>query len=670
MSLTVFIDSKSRRDHAGTLSDAIADLCQGRFHETLYIADPQEFPKVAGKPFAYWLPPALARQFRLGMPVASGNTTAKQGLATADDFRFIRLMWEHDSRAGCPGLESGNPRWAPFSKGGQYSRYYADVHLTVNWANRGAEIRARVNPVTGMTFSNVHMLEQTEARFFYQRGLTWSRRSQRGLSLRALPDGCVFADKGPCVFSDDESLLSLLGIMNSGVFRELIAAQMAFGSFEVGVIGQTPAPNIDEAIRKTLDVPVRKSIEATMRGATASDVTHLFHLPALLQTDGPTLIARATAWQSRLDAAGRELEDLQQQIDDIVFDLYGLGEEDRSAILESAGEVGAEAEADEEEVEETTVDARTHVVDLLSYCVGVAVGRFDVRYATGELAAPELPDPFAPLPACSPGMLTGEDGLPLGAEPAGYPLRVSWDGVLVDDLGLDNNGRPHREDIVARVREVLALLFGPQAEEIEHEACTLLGAKALRDFFAKPSGFFAEHLKRYSKSRRQAPIYWPLSTTSGSYTLWLYYHRLSDDLLYTAVNRYVEPKASEVQRRLNEIAVALPTAAGKQAAELRKKHEELTTLQGELAELSEELLRVAALPYKPDLDDGVLICASPLARLFRLTKWRKDLEACWKKLERGDFDWAHLAYAIWPERVLEACRRDRSIAIAHGVEGE
>ena len=36
----------------------------------------------------------------------------------------------------------------------------------------------------------------------------------------------------------------------------------------------------------------------------------------------------------------------------------------------------------------------------------------------------------------------------------------------------------------------------------------------------RPTGFFADHLKRYSKSRRQAPIYWPLSTAKGSYTLW------------------------------------------------------------------------------------------------------------------------------------------------------
>jgi hypothetical protein len=77
---------------------------------------------------------------------------------------------------------------------------------------------------------------------------------------------------------------------------------------------------------------------------------------------------------------------------------------------------------------------------------------------------------------------------------------------------------------------------------------------------------------------------------------------------------------------------------------------------------------VAQLPYQPNLNDGVLITASPLHKLFRLPKWRKDLEECWKKLTPGEYDWAHLACSIWPKRVREKCKTDRSIAIAHGLE--
>lgn len=100
-------------------------------------------------------------------------------------------------------------------------------------------------------------------------------------------------------------------------------------------------------------------------------------------------------------------------------------------------------------------------------------------------------------------------------------------------------------------------------------------------------------------------------------------------------------------------------------------HSTAGELQGfldELKNMRDEIERIIQLPWKPNLNDGVLITASPLHKLFRLTKWKKDLKACWDKLEKGDYDWAHLAYSIWPDRVRTACETDRSIAIAHDLE--
>ena len=44
------------------------------------------------------------------------------------------------------------------------------------------------------------------------------------------------------------------------------------------------------------------------------------------------------------------------------------------------------------------------------------------------------------------------------------------------------------------------------------------------------------------------------------------------------------------------------------------------------------------------------------------------LKETWEKLERGDYDWAHLAMTYWPDRVREKCRTDKSLAIAHELE--
>ena len=226
--------------------------------------------------------------------------------------------------------------------------------------------------------------------------------------------------------------------------------------------------------------------------------------------------------------------------------------------------------------------------------------------------------------------------LPEGAEPF-----HAHAGILVDDPG-------HPHDLARLVEEVLVRVDVAVPDGVRR----WLGRE-----------FFEFHLKRYSKSRRRAPIYWPLSTASGSYTLWLYYPSLSDQTLYSAVNDFVEPKLRQVAA---EARALREKGAGRSRAE-EKRFEELQAFELELVELRDALLRLAP-SYKPSHDDGVQISAAPLWSLFRHRAWQKVLKETWAKLEKGDYDWAHLAMNYWPERVREKCRSDRSLAIAHGLE--
>jgi hypothetical protein len=160
----------------------------------------------------------------------------------------------------------------------------------------------------------------------------------------------------------------------------------------------------------------------------------------------------------------------------------------------------------------------------------------------------------------------------------------------------------------------------------------------------------------------------PLSSaSSAACQLWIYYHRLTDQTLFQCVNDFVKPKLEEVNRDIERLRGELRRADGG-SSQQREKLEALEDLAFELKEFHDKLLRVAGLPYKPNRNDGMLITASPLWKLFRLPKWQKDLKACRESLEAGEYDWAHLAYTIWPDRVKKLCKTDRSIAIAHGLE--
>jgi hypothetical protein len=125
----------------------------------------------------------------------------------------------------------------------------------------------------------------------------------------------------------------------------------------------------------------------------------------------------------------------------------------------------------------------------------------------------------------------------------------------------------------------------------------------------------------------------------------------------------IKPKQTDVEdsiRRLDQNA-SLDNKGKKELAAFQE-------FLHELVEMEKEILRIAALPYKPNHDDGVLITAAPLHKLFRHTKWRSSTEECWEALEKGEYDWAHLAYSMWPDRITKKCKKDLSMAIAHGLE--
>lgn len=118
-------------------------------------------------------------------------------------------------------------------------------------------------------------------------------------------------------------------------------------------------------------------------------------------------------------------------------------------------------------------------------------------------------------------------------------------------------------------------MSGDKSEAIEQEACEILGVKDLRDYFRKPSngGFWNDHIKRYSKSRRKAPIYWLLQSSKKNYALWIYYHRLDKDILFKALVNYVEPKLRLEESNLEQLRSQKAAAgtSGKTVKQLEKQ---------------------------------------------------------------------------------------------------
>ncbi|GGC16572.1 hypothetical protein GCM10011363_36250 [Marivita lacus] len=435
---------------------------------------------------------------------------------------------------------------------------------------------------------------------YFLKGLSFPKQSSR-FHVSPLPSGYVPTREGKAVLLDSENdLLPMIAILNSGLIGSIV--RDTCGLHKQGkAIGSIPIPKFDVEKKIFLGERAQKIAIRTRRTHFSDESSRYFILPSEINP-----------LYEEVDSD--EIERLVAEIEKTV----------RTAISLSA------------EVEQWLDDPALPVPyvpsseDTRMWAAGVVFGRFDFRLATGEREIPREPDLFGEVPSTSPGML-----------PSGAEQYHPYFGILVDDQG-------HRHDLARLIEEVLALVAVPVPADVRRWM--------QRDFFKS-------HLAKYSIARRKAPIYWPVSTSSGSYTLWLYYPSLTDQTLFSAVNDFIEPKLKQV----GQDVAALRSIGSARSRDDEKTFEALQTLELELIELRDTLLTIAP-TYRPNHDDGVQITAAPLWQLFRHKPWQKILKDTWAKLEKGDYDWAHLALAYWPDRVREKCKTDKSLAIAHDLE--
>jgi hypothetical protein len=672
----VFLDVRFQSDKAASLREAKLFMQQSTLPSNCYIHPKKRFIRLSAARLLYNLPNTYVSWLESGPSLVALGGSARAGLTTYDDFRFLRLLSE------VPGCEIGTT-WIPISKGGYFETFYTDIHLAVNMKDEGKEVGEY-----NRALYDTDAQSRRASSFYNMPAITYLRRTTKGFCPRALPKNCVFADKGPVILPPEGySVVDCLGYFASSTIRAIVDLQSHAGSYETGILNSIPLAVPANSGGAFVGSEVSSIWREKYQAYSFLESSHNFTLLPVVARQ--TLREGLREIHETVHRFNRDLLANAAKVDAKVLGLLGFSSTDFD---------GYEVSVEDHllQIENRLSEPAQLTAELSAFIVGIIFGRWDVRFALDPSFAPHPPDPFDPLPVCPPGMLVGPDGLPAELNrivseewlrarsnanilpPEGsvkvptitdaeYPLRISWDGIMVDDPGFNSN-QPSRDDIVRRIREVFDLLWKDKANEIEQEACGILDVSDLREYFRKPTGFFQDHLKRYSKSRRNSPIYWPLSTASGSYTIWIYYHRLSDQIIYTAVNKYLEPKIDEVERGIAGIEIDLKSSSGRDAIRFNDRLNDARSFLGELQDLRSELLRIAALPYKPDLNDGVIINAAPFYKLFRLRSWADDTEECWKKLTKGEYDWAHLAYTIWPERVWEVCKKDRSIAIAHGLE--
>ena len=645
------------------------------------------FRVIRTSPLAYWVPEPLRQRIGLAPEFEPTWGIVRTGLQSlgADD-QFIRAFWE------VPPLElRPDRRWVAFAKGGDSHGWYHSPYLVTDWENDGQRPKRYAIEKYGTITRKI-----TGIGLFFRPGLTYTTYTILGFRTRVLPAGCIFSLAGSGVFTDGVSLPAAAGYLNS-TFVEFFLRMTTDGrKWDPGYIKHIPVPTAEVNLHQA----ALSAIDGARLGSESVETTREFVCPTGRAALGYDSSIRDLAEEQRTLAEARSTETARtkNEIDHAIFGAFGFSDSDIALVRKevarfAADQISGSEDPDEETSADMTVEPQRIADDVLSYAVGCAFGRWDIRIGRDPSLAPRLSDFFDSLPVCQPGMLIDPEGLPartgtiaseewllvrqsanvtsVAADPGGrtvsdeeYPIpSLPWDGVLVDDEG-------HPSDIVTRVRQVLRLLWPTRGEDIERELAEILGVRGLRPYFRNSRKFFEEHCKRYSKSRRKAPIYWLLQSAKKSYGVWLYYHRLTKDTLFHLVRNYIDPKIQHEEGRRHELRRLYEAAkAAKNATEERRLAKDMDIQDALVGEIIDFKVKIESAAYgrlpgvesgcpgwDPDRNDGVLLNIAPL---HAVVPW-KEASKSWEELANGRYDWSRVALQFWPRRGETRIHKDRS----------
>ncbi len=211
-----------------------------------YRADATTFHDIPGSPIAYWASEAVMNAFMRCKPLGSWLTT-REGMATADNDRFVRNWWEVSSNRmnqSCPDSEkaaTSGAKWFPYQKGGDFRKWFGNNEFVVNWLNNGEEIKGNIDSKTGRIRSHNY-----NGQYAFREGITWSSLSSGKIHLRYSPPGFLFDSKGAMGFSPNANkILYALGLINSSAASSFLSFLAPTLDFKVGDVIEIPDPNAD-----------------------------------------------------------------------------------------------------------------------------------------------------------------------------------------------------------------------------------------------------------------------------------------------------------------------------------------------------------------------------------------------------------------------------------------
>jgi 16S rRNA G966 N2-methylase RsmD len=543
-----------------------------------YVYRPKQtnFSKIPGSPIAYWASKNLIHDFEIGISMDK-IVDARQGLATADNNRFLRQWFEvainnicFNAKSLQESLES-RKKWFPYNKGGAYRKWYGNYDYVVNWENGGYEIR-NFKDANGKLRSRPQNTD-----YYFREAITWPKITSGKFNVRLRLCGSIHDTAGNEAFNENrEILLYCLALVNSKVNDQIIYTLNPTLNAQVGDFSRIPVLKSGKGvlINKIVLNLICIAKQDWDSFETSWDFKHhplLNHIAEHKQN--LSLKAAYDQWEKEALDRFNQLKSNEEKLNRIFIDLYGLQDE-------------LTPEEDDKDVTVRKADKERDIKSFLSYFVGCVFGRYSLdvevlTYAGGQWNDDNYQS-FKP----------NKDNL-----------------ILLTDKDYFGDQR----DLINRLQQFLIVIFGKEnlsdnltfiAEALDSKKLHrgIEARDIIREYFIKD--FYKDHCKIYQKR----PIYWEINSgRNNGFKALFYLHRydqntmsIAREKLHELQNYYESNQKADKQQLLIE-------KDKKVIKQLKKEVEKLNKELDEIIKFDTPLQHVAGEKIKIDLDDGVLV---------------------------------------------------------------
>lgn len=525
--------------------------------ENRFEAAQDNFEKIPGAPVAYWVSQQVLESFNYSTLSVYGK--AQKGLDTCDVNRFVRNWYEvNNTRIDFNCNKDSDTychKWFPYSKGGEFRKWYGNNLDVVLWENNG-EVLRNFRDDTGKLKSRPQNTDD-----YFKKIITWSAISSSKPSMRYIVKSIYGG--GGTAFIPSTDILYFLAFLNSNTALMYLKFISPTLNYEAGHIMSLPIRKCSNT-SKVADL-TQNNISLSKSDWDAFETSWDFTTHPLIRK-ASTVNGAYARWQAECNDRFTTLKSNEEELNRIFIDIYGLQDE-------------LTPEEDDKDVTVRKADLGRDIRSLLSYAVGCMFGRYSLdveglAYAGGAWDDSKyttfIPDKDNILP------ITDEEYF----EDDIVGLLIAWLKKVYGEKTLEEN------------LDFIAGALGNKGST---------SREVIRNYFV--NDFFADHCKVYQKR----PIYWLFdSGRQNGFKALIYLHRYDENtignLRIDYLHRMERVYESEIARMQDVID---NSSAAREVTAAAKRKEKLLKQLKECKDYDEKIAHLALARISLDLDDGV-----------------------------------------------------------------